>query len=215
MFEPWIGENYGKAGDAIGGRRLMILGESHYTETEQDVGTSPAGFTSRTVRSLGIEGRHLFFARLQEIVTERKPEDQTAAEKSAFWKSVAFYNYVPVLADGRPVAEGGAARRPTQEMFRAGAEPFHITKRCVQPHAIIVCGIELWNWLAPNLEGYQGPARDIIFYDDGEVMYARTHHPSWRFFKPSKWYPRTRKLLELSGEPRELGRKVLWTPQDG
>ncbi|ALN75748.1 hypothetical protein M673_23640 (plasmid) [Aureimonas sp. AU20] len=214
MFEPWIGKSFGVP-NVVGGCRLLILGESHYTKDLSKVGCTPAGFTSDVVEGLGIHGRHAFFGKLHEIVTGLRRGDQSPEDKIAFWNSVAFYNYVPVLVDGRDTKEGGAGRRPTDAMFKAGAESFQSIRREINPDAVIVCGLTLWDYLAPTLNQFEGPPRDVIYYDDGDTLYARIQHPSWAGFTTDKWYYRIHRLIEMTAEPRQAGRREVWTKVDG
>ena len=215
MFEPWVGKRYGEPGN-MAGCRLLILGESHYTRNPAEVGTTPPGFTTGVVEGLAIHGRHQFFGKLHEIVVGTPRRGHTAADKEAFWSAVAFYNWVPVLCDGRPVAEGGAQRRPTPEMFRAGAQPFADVMARLEPEAVIVCGLELWETVAPTLPGFgPNPDRDVVYYDDGRAVFARIEHPSYPGFKPAYWYPRIHHLIELTAEPRRAGAKTMWKDIDG
>jgi hypothetical protein len=198
------------------GCRLLILGESHYTRDLAEVGTTPDGFTTEVVEHFAIRNRHQFFGKLHEIVVGTPRRAHTAGEKEAFWSTVAFYNWVPVLCDGRPLAAGGAQRRPTPEMFRAGAQPFADVLNELEPDAVIVCGIELWDTVAPTLPGFgPKPDRDVVYYYDGRTVFARIEHPSYPNFKPAYWYPRIHRLIELTAEPRQVGTKVMWKDIDG
>ena len=189
---------------------MLILGESHYTGNPEEVGTTPLGFTSGVVDLLALQKRHQFFGKLQEVVTGKPRRLQTSDDRRGFWRSVAFYNFVPVLIDGRPVSAGGARRRPTATQFQQGIEPFHSIRNELKPTAVIVCGLETWSVLAPSLDGFEGPERDVIYYDDGTAVYARTQHPSWPGFDTEKWYARIAGLIELSAQERQLGWKQTW-----
>ena len=123
MFEPWVGKRYGESGNIVG-CRLLILGESHYTKDPAEVGTTPPGLTTRVVEHFAIRNRHQFFGKLHGIVVGTPRRSHATVDKEAFWDAVAFYNWVPVACDGRPVADGGAQRRLTPAMFRSGVKPF-------------------------------------------------------------------------------------------
>ncbi|MDQ0324599.1 hypothetical protein J2R99_000448 [Rhodopseudomonas julia] len=213
MFEPWVGEKYSHESGFAGGR-LLILGESHYSKRVEEIGETPEKFTENVVRYFGIERRHNFFGKVQEVVTGVPRKQQTAADKKVFWNAVAFYNWVPTIVDGRPVSEGGARRRPTDDMFRAGGAPFQVIRRRLEPRAVIVCGLTLWDHVAPTLDSFGHADRDVIFYDDGNCMYARISHPSTPRFDTRKWCRRVGHLLELSAQPRQLGRKIRWQEWD-
>ncbi len=156
-----------------------------------------------------------------EITLRRPRTTFTPAEAEAFWQSVVFYSYVPVYADGRAKSQRGAERRPTDEMFEAGGEPFRRVLAEPKPEAVVVCGLALWAWVAPHLncfkDGLTGKPRDVILYDDGRTVFARVHHPSYVNFNPAYWCPRIQRLFDLTKEPRECGRRILWTedPREG
>lgn len=213
MFEPWIGSKYEADDGMLAGCRLLVLGESHYAKHASEIGTTPAGFTSDVVRWFMQEGHfNLFFYSLAQAALGLPRSRKWQPELAMFWDSVAFYNYVPVLVDGRPSAIGGNNRRPEASMFAAGAGPFREVQARLKPDAVIVCGLELWQWVAPNLDGFSGPQRDVIFYDDGQSVFARVYHPSYRNFKTEYWYPRIHSLVERAAQPRQRGEKVFWRP---
>jgi len=190
----------------------MVVGESHYTTDAVAVGTGSLGFTAEVVRWF-VHGRRYnrFFANFTKAALGAFRQEDV----EAFWDSVIFYNYVPVLVDGRSHAKGGMNRRPTDAMFKAGAAPFREVLSRYEPQAVIVCGLTLWSWLAPNLDGFEGPARDVVFYDDGRSVFTRMHHPSYRKFDPAYWMPRIRTLVEMSAAPRERGSKIAWQQELG
>lgn len=209
MFEPWIGSRYGKA-DSVLETRLLILGESHYSKDPKIIGTSPSDFTISVVEHFAIKRRHPFFGLLQQIVTGMPKERLTRDQKDTFWHSVAFANYVPVVVDGRPFGLGGAARRPTPAEFEKGAAHISTILSECKPDAVIVCGLALWEFLGPNLAGFGNPDRETIYFDDGNAIFARIHHPSWPKFNAPKWQTRAHYLLSLAAEERRPGRRITW-----
>ncbi len=209
MFEPWLERDYGDPENALRGRQLMIVGESHYSKDPSEAGTAPEGFTTGVVDYLALKKRHQFFGKVQEIVTGEPRRDQTAADRAAFWHSVVFYNYVRELVDGRSFADGGARRRPSEEMFRRGAEPFREIRRRFEPHVVIICGLETWRYLAPTI-GILESSRDILFFDDGTSLYGRIQHPSWPGFDTRKWHGRIRSLMDQAERPRVRGWHERW-----
>ncbi len=211
MFEPWIGSNFGSPDHPVGRHRLMILGESHYSTDPSLIGTAPKSFTSEVVRSLAIESGYPFFGKLRAAVVGGTAGSGSFAERASFWSGVVFYNYVPVIVDGRPLEVGGTARRPTTEMFKAGAGAFRVVQHDLKPAAIIVCGLELWSHVAATLAGIKQPTRDVVFFDDGNSVFSRIHHPSWRGFKLAQWQTRVQHLLRLAATPRQTGNCVLWS----
>jgi hypothetical protein len=140
MFEPWCGDEY-KSG--IEGRRVLILGESHYHNCDNDPPCREA--ETETDREL----RHRNLTR--EVVewwkdnphpsplSYRVPE-LFGIEKPKFWNKVVFYNYVQAFV-------GCAARvRPTEEMWadEGNAKEFQVVLDCFEPDRILVLGKKLW-----------------------------------------------------------------------
>lgn len=207
MFEPWIGPNYGSS-EFFGLKRVLVLGESHYTHKPEEVGSSPPGLTRYVVETYGLTNTYAtFFDRLADALSGGFG-GVGASTKRQVWEAVAFFNYVPMLVDGRSGANGGDERRPRAEMFEAGAASFRKHYADLEPEAVVVCGLETWHWLAPHLDGF-GPAdRDVVYYDDGRAIFARIHHPSYRLFDPGKWNRRTRQLIKYAADPHQCGRRV-------
>lgn len=207
MFDIWRGNDYGTDRSLFGTRKILILGESHYTKTLKDVGTTPPGFTSDVVRWFPLGKRHNpFFSNVMRAMLGLQKTDPWRSQADAFWHSVAFYNYVPVLVDGTD-------RRPQDSMFEAGSAPFKTALAELAPDAVVLCGLTLWNWVAPNLDGFTGPPGDVIFYDDGKALYARIHHPSYRKFDPAYWHRRLQTLVEMTAQPRARGKSVMWSAE--
>lgn len=212
LFDFWRGDNYYTGRGLFGAKKILILGESHYTKTLKDVGTTQPGFTSGIVRSYPLGKRHNpFFNNLTRAMLGLQKTDPWRPQSDAFWHSVAFYNYVPVFVDGRPESIGGNDRRPQDSMFEAGSAPFKTVLAELAPDAVVVCGLTLWNWVAPNLDGFTGPPGDVIFYDDGKTLYSRIHHPSYRKFDPAYWHHRLQTLIEMTAQPRVRGKSVVWS----
>lgn len=126
--------------------------------------------------------RHRFFTNLLQMVLNCKRDSLSQEEAASFSNSVAFYNYPPVLVDGRH-------RRPTDDMFRAGAEPLQTVLKALEASAVLVCGDRLWRWLAPTLDGMKGDPWDYAYFDDGQRIFGRIHHPGMAF-SSDRWAPR-------------------------
>ncbi len=132
-FDPWVGSRYTSEG--IGGRRLLILGESHYGGSDCEY----AAFTSEVIRDMALQKNRLaFFSRVLRLVTGgRGPLSD--AERSDFWERVAFYNYVQSSPGDGPRC------RPSAEMWIAAAEPLLSTLLELSPDVMLVLGLELAN----------------------------------------------------------------------
>ena len=187
MFQPWVGTTYGQADNALGGRRLMILGESHHSGAPDAVGTCDPDFTRMVVRELALEGRHPFFAKLSGLIDGRPRWQISDQENAALWQSLMFYNYVPVIA------AAWSREAPTDEMFRAGASLLPQVIAEHKPQAILVCGGRLWWWVLKGI-GHPGKPNETQFVDLHGVPAAHIRHPS-AGFSYDRWRPVYRELL--------------------
>lgn len=153
-FKPWVGENYETG--IHQGKKLMILGESHYcanpeTEATEDI-------TIKVIEDLldpfseheGYKNTYTKFAKA--VVGEKQFSDET---KKDFWQHVIFYNYVQTAISGARIA-------PTTEQFRNSEQAFFEVISQYQPDLIIVWGKRLYNNLPqqgtqlPDLQISQG-----------------------------------------------------------
>lgn len=153
-FKPWVGENYETG--IHQGKKLMILGESHYcanpeTEATEDI-------TIKVIEDLldpfseheGYKNTYTKFAKA--VVGEKQFSDET---KKEFWQHVIFYNYVQTAISGARVS-------PTTEQFRNSEQAFFEIISQYQPDLIIVWGKRLYNNLPqqgtqlPDLQISQG-----------------------------------------------------------
>lgn len=184
MFNPWIGSTWKVPMNAMGGIGLLILGESHYTKQDELVGECLPDTTIDTVQELAVEGSHRFFTGLLQTILGRRKRDLNSEEVGAFWKSVAFYNYVPVFVATQPRV------RPSAAMFKSGLPPFEKVMSDLMPDAILVCGRDLWWWLT------NGKSSTTRICRIGPVAAARIMHPSATGFSSVKEHPVVEQLLE-------------------
>lgn len=158
-FDPWVGSRY--ASEGIGGKRLLILGESHYGGSDCEY---PA-FTSEVIRDMALQKSRLsFFSRVLRLVMGGRGE-LSDAERSEFWERVAFYNYVQSSPGDEPRC------RPSPEMWEAAAEPLLHTLRELTPDVMLVLGFELQSYLPPippeiTVCGVRHPSSMGFCYDD-------------------------------------------------
>ena len=125
-FNPYVGQNYYNRGPF--GRRVLVLGESHYGGTENEY----PEFTQWVVENFGRHRRHRFFTTVQKVIQgtargHRLPDEQRAC----FWPTVAFYNYVQSIVGARPRA------RPTEEMWQGAQLPFLNLLEAVRPQILV------------------------------------------------------------------------------
>lgn len=161
-FDPWIGNRYFNEG--INGKRLLILGESHYGGK---VCHYPS-YTIEVIKSMAlVKGSLPFFSRIQRLVTGGRG-GFTNAERENFWNRVAFYNFIQTSLDKQGL-------RPTYEMWQAGTEPYLQTLQELSPNIILVLGAEL-NRHLPSISG--------------NITICDIQHPSAIGFSYAKWQPK-------------------------
>ncbi|UZE49797.1 hypothetical protein ONR75_03085 [Rhodopseudomonas sp. P2A-2r] len=181
MFTPWVGADWGKENNAVGGRRILLLGESHYESGGALIGKDTCRWDIGDLRRV-CSGRENS-AVLHEADADRigkKKWSMTRDEVRAIWDSVVFYNYVPVY-----VAEGPRVS-PTNEMFEMGVEPFNRILERFKPEVIVVCGHRLW-W--PLLKGqkFDGDPGALDTFIIGDALAMKMKHPSTAF-SSEKWH---------------------------
>lgn len=186
-FKPWVGENYENG--IHKGKKLMILGESHYcanpeTEATEDI-------TIKVIEDLldpfseheGYKNTYTKFAKA--VVGEKQFSDET---KKEFWQHVIFYNYVQTAISGARVS-------PTTEQFRNSEQAFFEIISQYQPDLIIVWGKRLYNNLPqqgsqlPDLQIsqgiYAGESSEVWSYTIGgkTIALLPITHPSASMFE--------------------------------
>jgi hypothetical protein len=194
MFTPWVGVHWGEKHNVVGGRRILILGESHYEPGEDGafVGKIHADGTLETFEEFVLGEKTLpFFTKLMQTVSGRKKWSMTRDEVRAVWDSVVFYNYVPVY-----VAQGPRVS-PTNEMFEMGVEPFNQIVKRYKPEVIVVCGHRLW-WALLKGQKFDGDPGAVDTFLIGGALAMKMKHPSTAF-SSEKWH--TILLSHLAASP--------------
>lgn len=146
-FLPWIGSEYQKG---INGKRILVLGESHYCENAKDAVSS---LTIDIIKDLFDENsfHEPYKNTYTKFAKALEGGDIDLLGKKRIWNSIAFYNYVQV-----PISE--ARKAPTAAEFRGAEEAFFQVLEQLQPDYVIVWGQRLYDNL-PN-KGMQG--QDLI-----------------------------------------------------
>ena len=146
-FHPWIGENYKNPRGSLfsgGGRRLLVLGESHYAKPDEN----HPEFTEKVIREFVFSGsRKRFFTGIGQALAGCARDEMGEDAFKAHWHDIAFYNYIQELV-------GEAARiRPTQPMWQDAFKPFLEIVETLRPTDIWVCGVGLWNNMPYEKDG--------------------------------------------------------------
>jgi len=174
LFRPWVGQNYSLAGFC--GRRVLVLGESHYGKTEEET----PSFTVECIEGMAkAEKGHAFFTKTAKLFLESSiGEPLTRDTRSKFWDSVAFFNYVQSFPSTM------ARRRPTPEMWQKAAMVLPSVLAELKPAFVLVLG----RALSANLPALGAPAN--LFH---------IPHPSSFGFRPQEWRPRVLSALAFTG----------------
>lgn len=125
--------------------RILILGESGYGDfgEYQSCGAWVAAY-------------------LKGDVTDRmytKVANASGMGKDAFWRSVAFFNFVEHVGGGRDV-------RPTRELYEAAKQSLDVMLSTLQPNAVWVWGKEQGKYSAEVIARH-GIAFEIVAHPSG------------------------------------------------
>ena len=164
FFQPFVGKDYANGG--IFGKRIMILGESHYC----DEGCSDCGdcrlhrecmnFTQQVLGDYLDENKERQDWMRTFVKFERslvgKETDQTM--RLMIWNSVVFFNYLQV-------AMGGPREAGTSAQYRQAGDALFEVMDKYQPEYVIAWGKRLWN----NMPGERWRDGDDIVVDGYHV----------------------------------------------
>lgn len=192
-FLPFVGSEYSTGG--IFGKRVMVLGESHY-------GKNPTlDFTRNVVREyLDPESEYEewmnTYLKFERSLVNRYT---TKKESETIWQSLLFYNYLQVLMDG-PRISG------TSQQYKDSARAFFEVLDRYNPELIIVWGARLWE----NLPWERWTEGDSLIIDNYEVdngtyslpnlceaTVVKVYHPSGGY-SWSWWHKVVKYFLEMS-----------------
>ncbi len=146
FFQPFVGKDYANGGRF--GKRIMILGESHYC----DEGCADCGdcrlhrecmsFTQNVLGDYLNENneRQNWMRTFLKFERSLVGEETDQAMRMKIWSSVVFFNYLQV-------AMGGPREAGTDEQYRQADKAFFEALDKFQPEYVIVWGQRLWNKL--------------------------------------------------------------------
>lgn len=187
FFMPYIGKNYYSGG--IFGKRILILGESHYCdELCADCGmpchkAECGNFTTNVMqrflyRSSSYERWMSTFTKFERSLVNRFTDEEQRRE---IWDSVLFYNYLQVaMTEAREKGND-------EDYVRAGTTFFEVLDT-YRPEYIIVWGYRLWNYLPGGkrwawnedliVEGEPIKNGSYLLADNTHVKTIAVKHPS-------------------------------------
>lgn len=164
FFQPFVGKDYANGG--IFGKRIMILGESHYCdESCADCGDCRLhrecmNFTKQVLGDYLNENkeRQNWMRTFLKFERSLVGEETNQAMRLKIWNSVIFFNYLQV-------AMGGPREAGTSAQYKQAANAFFEVIDKYEPECIIVWGKRLWNNM-PNERWQDG---DDIVVDGNHI----------------------------------------------
>lgn len=186
-FTPWVGENFATANKT----RLLILGESHYGLPGEYDSELTICLTRQYIRG---DWDHRFWTNIMQVVTGKSYGE---IDRSTFWHSIAFYNFVQVFAGEK------SRMPPTYQMFKDASGAFFEALDHVKPTHVLALGVRLWSGM-PEFDGPFGKfpvdgkerAWGTYRYDGGAALAAHIWHPS-SGFSASRWHKVVKSFLNL------------------
>ena len=156
FFQPFVGRDYTTGG--IFGKRIMVLGESHYC----DEGCTDCGnvanhrecrtFTNGVVNDYLNEDkpRERWMSTFLKFERSLVGHETEWPERQRIWQSVLFYNYLQVAMGGPRKAGSDAEYRQAEQALFSVLDQY-------RPQYIIAWGNRLWGQM-PGGERWQDGA---------------------------------------------------------
>ncbi|WP_162559727.1 hypothetical protein [Methylobacterium radiodurans] len=204
----WKGDDYGNSCSLLGDFRLLILGESNYSDAP--IGTYDDQITQNVMKRVLAGERFTFYNKLSRLVVNGGQTWLTQTESVKFWQSVAFYNFVPMIAANKP------RQRPPAQLWVGDAPRLFLeVVRELQPEGILVCGSDTWHHLPPGIPSdrrYQSSEQwwSTKEFDTGAehpAIALPIHHPSKPGWSYGPCVPILDQLFALVAELRRHSRR--------
>ncbi|HYQ24392.1 uracil-DNA glycosylase family protein [Stenotrophomonas sp.] len=212
-FVPYVGKRYL---GGFEGRRVLLLGESHYRSEGIDndpLITRP--FTRRTfddMQTCTREGGGKFFNELDRLLTNQTDPSLPLAADA--WQQVAFCNL------SQRFAGTASGHRPSSDDFREGSDVLlKYILPILRPDVILVLGRTAWRrfnhgkladhpvFLAPRANSAERRRRYLeerelwtLEYGHGVAWMTWVYHPSWSI---DRWEDRAAALRYLLDCPHQ------------
>lgn len=185
FFLPWVGKHYVKG---FKGRRLLILGESHYPWEDENRKMSDPLYPELTrdcVRDAVERTMNMNFWKFIEQAHTNVERSNLPVRGDCFWNSIAFYNFVQVAVGTGP------RQAPSRENFVSAHSAFRIVLDAIKPERIVVCGKRLWrNMEEVSNELFKHDFMQGYGLSEGKIVWClATNHPSSGNYSWKKLYP--------------------------
>ncbi|MGL5937519.1 MAG: hypothetical protein ACRCZY_09640 [Phocaeicola sp.] len=184
QFMPWVGSSFL---EGFGGKRIMVLGESHYCDKPED-GT--ADITIRIIDDFCDENSEYesyknTYTKFERALAGRKV---SSTERRSLWNRILFYNFIQEPMTAARVA-------PTAQQVSNAQYPFFEVIERYRPDIILVWGRRLYDMLPSQgtqgenvvVDGVGSEESWVYKLSDGhEVRALSMYHPasafSWEYW---------------------------------
>lgn len=186
-FLPWIGDDYDHG---FMGRKLLVLGESHYCTWGERTHNLRPTITRKCVQEVlnREKGAPLWPNIEQALLNEERTGGWAPSGGACFWHRLAFYNFVQF-------AVRDSNTSPTRRQFKDSWHPFKAVIEALRPERVLVCGKRLWSEMEPT--PYESTLHDDVYLRDDVQGYCLNdgtpiwclviRHPS-RGFSWRRWH---------------------------
>lgn len=133
-FYPWIGPAYERMGFMGKGKKLLLLGESHYLKKDDEGNNN---ITRKIIHAHSFGDKYRFFTIIGGLLNFENANHFSVEYKLSLWHSVAFYNYIQQSVGTGPRIS------PTPEMWQQAEKPFLEVTDKLKPDGILIFGKRL------------------------------------------------------------------------
>jgi len=194
---PWIGVNYM---NLPVGKRLLIVGESHYVPdgendegnitTYTDINWTREFILKEGLYNYGNDASNPLIVNLEKTIFNKKPN---LDDKIKLWSNVAFFNITQTLLDS-------IKNRPDHEMKIVGRNAFFQLVKLLKPDICLFGGVAFSDYVAAKYEVIENINYELIEFKKSQKIsktYPRSatlsnkenHKLTFVFVKhPSKYY---------------------------
>lgn len=178
-FIPSVGPLYDSG--LVEGKRVLILGESHYASDPEAVALGRRCTTDcfDAYQTCGLWPGNRFWGKLQCIATRNTAP--TAQESNSAWKRIAYANFVQEFVGDGP------RQRPSPDQWKTGQRALTEIVHRLRPDAVLVLGHATWNHITegqasdePPIQTPGRPDRSIWLmpYEGGYAKSTWIYHPA-------------------------------------
>ena len=202
FFLPWIGKNYLHG---FHGRRLLVLGESHYDKWEGLTHQLGNEFTRECIQEVVDRESDAEYWKYieQALLNETREKGWAPNGGNPLWGTLSFYNFLQ-----SPVSGGPRSSLPKWSLIEESRKPFRAVLERLRPDRVLVCSKRLWgawmeirqkeDYLHDNIQAYR-------LADGTQVWCLATDHPSSGRYSWKRLHPLIMTFLD---EPQRAA-KVL------